>query len=74
MEANFHEYIFEVIKNERAVNYKIRAANILGSKIIAHLIKGKKYRGILTEFSDKMRSSSSFRDRQVYVCIAMSTF
>jgi hypothetical protein len=74
MEANFHEYIFEIITKERAVNYKIRAANVLGSTIVAHLIKGKKYRGILTDFCDKMRCSTSFRDRQVYVCIALSTF
>lgn len=63
MESNFHEYVFDIIKNERAVNYKIRAANVLGSKIVAQLIKGKKYRGILTDFCDKMRSSTCFRDR-----------
>ena len=48
MEANFHEYVFDIINNERAVNYKMRAANVLGSKIVAPLIKGKKYRALLT--------------------------
>lgn len=44
MEANFHDYLFDIIKKERAVTYKVRAANVLGAKIIAPLIKGKKYR------------------------------
>jgi len=44
MEANFQDYLFEIIKKERAINYKMRAAKVLGSKIIAPLIKGKKYR------------------------------
>lgn len=74
MEANFHEYIFEIIQKERAVNYKIRAANVLGSKVVANLIKGKKYRAILTDFTDKLRLSKSFRDRQIYICVAKSTY
>lgn len=74
MEANFHDFLFEIINNERAINYKIRAASVLGSKIIAQLIKGKKYRGILTEYTDKLRLSKFFRDRQVYLCIANSTY
>ena len=44
MEANFNDYIFDIIKVERAVNYKFRAAKVLGAKIVAPLIKGKKYR------------------------------
>jgi len=63
MEVSFHEYIFDIIKNERAIQYKIRAANVLGSKIVAPLIKGKKYRGILTAFTDSLRTSKNFRDR-----------
>ena len=74
MEANFHEYLFSIITDERAINYKIRAANVLGSKIVAHLIKGKKYRTLLTEYTDKLRLSKNFRDRQVYLSIAISTF
>lgn len=63
MEANFHEYLFDIIKNERAINYKIRAAKVVGSKIIAPLIKGKKYRTLLTTFTDTLRTSKNFRDR-----------
>ena len=55
LEASFHDYLFDIINNERAINYKIRAANVLGSKVVANLIKGKKYRAILTEYSDKLR-------------------
>lgn len=63
MEANFHDYIFEIIKNERAINYKMRAGVVLGSKIVAPLIKGKKYRAMLTTFTDDLRVSKNFRDR-----------
>jgi len=63
MEANFHDYLLEIIKNERAINYKMRAAVVLGSKIVAPLIKGKKYRSMLTSFTDDLRSSKNFRDR-----------
>ena len=63
MEANFHDYIFDIIKNERAINYKLRAAKVLGQKIIAPLIKGKKYRALLTTFTDELRLSKNFRDR-----------
>ena len=70
MEANFHEYLIDIIKDERAINYKIRAAKVVGSKIIAPLIKGKKYRILLTSFTDTLRTSKNFRDRQIYLNIA----
>ena len=63
LEANFHDYLFDIIKNERAINYKIRAAKVLGEKIVAPLIKGKKYRTLLTNFTDDLRVSKAFRDR-----------
>jgi len=63
MESNFHDYLFDIIRTERAVNYKFRAAKVLGAKIVAPLIKGKKYRGLLTSFTDELRCSKSFRDR-----------
>ena len=63
MEANFHEYLFDIIMKERAITYKVRAATVLGAKIIAPLIKGKKYRQVLTTFTDDLRISKSFRDR-----------
>lgn len=74
LEANFHDYLFDIIKTERAVNYKFRAAKVLGAKIIAPLIKGKKYRGLLTSFTDDLRTSKSFRDRQIYIQVALSTY
>lgn len=74
MEADFHKYLFDIIENERAINYKIRAANVLGSKIVSTLIKGKKYRAMLTEYTDKLRTSKFFRDRQVYLCVAKATY
>jgi hypothetical protein len=74
LDANFHEYIFDIIKNERAVQYKIRAAKILGSKVVAPLIKGKKYRALLTDFTDELRTSKNFRHRQIYLYIAMSAY
>jgi len=63
LEANFHEYLFDIITNERAINYKVRAAKVVGSKIIAPLIKGKKYRNLLTTLTDNLRTSKNFRDR-----------
>lgn len=74
LEANFHEYLFDIIKNERAINYKVRAAKVIGSKIVAPLIKGKKYRNLLTTFTDDLRTSKNFRDRQIYINIALSTY
>ena len=55
VDANFHEYLFDIINNERAINYKMRASQVLGAKVVANLIKGKKYRAVLTEFTDKLR-------------------
>ena len=52
----------------------MRAAKVLGAKIVAPLIKGKKYRGLLTEYTDKLRTSKNFRDRQVYLTIASSCY
>jgi len=72
MDLNFHEYLFDIIWNERAINYKVRAAKVIGSKIVVPLIKGKKHRALLTAFTDKLRISKNFRDRQIYICIATS--
>jgi hypothetical protein len=46
----------------------------LGSKIVAPLIKGKKYRTLLTNFTDELRLSKNFRERQIYIEIALSTY
>lgn len=74
MDANYHDYLFDIIKNERAINYKLRAAKVIGSKIVSPLIKGKKYRAMLTNFTDELRLSKHFRDRQIYIQIAESTY
>jgi hypothetical protein len=41
---------------------------------VAPLIKGKKYRAMLTEFTDTLRVSKNFRNRQLYLHIAISTY
>jgi hypothetical protein len=46
----------------------------LGSKIVAPLIKGKKYRTLLTNFTDELRLSKNFRERQIYIEVALSTY
>ena len=74
IEADFHSYLLDVIKKEKAISYKFRAARVLGSKIIAPLIKGKKYRTILTNFTDELRLSNNFRERQIYIEVAISTY
>ena len=74
MDANYHDYLVDIIKNERAINYKLRAAEVFGSKIVSPLIKGKKYRALLTNLTDELRQSKHFRDRQIYIQIAASTY
>ena len=74
LEAGFHEYLFDIIKKEKAVSYKSRAATVLGAKIVAPLIKGKKYRAMLTTFTDELRTSKNFRERQLYVEVAAATY
>lgn len=52
----------------------MRAARVLGGKIVAPLIKGKKHRGLLTTFTDDLRTSKNFRDRQIYLQVGISAF
>lgn len=52
----------------------MRAGAVLGAKIICPLIKGKKYRSMLTAFTDELRLSKKFRDRQIYIHIAKHTY
>ena len=42
--------------------------------MVAPLIKGKKLRKPLTTFVDNLRLSKNFRDRQLYLLIALATF
>lgn len=55
MEANYHDYLIELVKSEKAINYRMRAASVLGGKVIVPMIKGKKYRQVLTTFTDELR-------------------
>ena len=74
LESNFHDYLFDIILHDKANSYKVRAANVLGSKIVVPLIKGKKYRALLTTFTDNLRTSKNFRERQLYIIVALSTY
>jgi len=74
LDANFHEYLFDMIKQDKAISYRMRASNVLGSKVVAPLIKGKKFRQVLTTFTDELRVSKNFRDRQVYLQVAISAY
>jgi len=53
---------------------RFQAANVFGRKVVAKLIKSKKYRKDLTDFVDELRKSTNFRNRQMYLCIAKATF
>lgn len=74
MDSSYHEYLFDVVRNERAIKYKLRAAQVIGSKLVVPLIKGKKYRALLTSFTDELRQSKHFRERQIYIQIAESAY
>lgn len=45
-----------------------------GKLVVSSLIKQKKYRKEITDFIDQLRLSKNFRDRQMYIKIAKSTF
>ena len=47
---------------------------MLGTKVVAPLIKNKKYRKDLTDFVDLLRLSPNFRDRQMYITVAETAF
>ena len=46
----------------------------MGTKIVAPLIKGKRYRALLTTFTDELRQSKKFRERCLYVETAIATY
>jgi len=46
---------------------RFEAANVFGRKVVAKLIKSKKYRKDLTDFVDELRKSTNFRNRQMYL-------
>jgi len=53
----------DLIENVSAIQYRRRACKVFGAKVIAPLIKSKKYRKGLTAFLDKAKGSTNFRNR-----------
>ena len=74
VDSEFHQYLFTAVKNEQNIEVRRRMACVLGNKVVARLIKQKKYRKDLTEFVDNLRTSKCFRDRQMYLVIAQAAF
>jgi TATA-binding protein-associated factor Taf7 len=74
LESGFHQYLYEAIKKEQFVANRFSAAQIFGKEVVAKLIRTKKYRKDLTDFLDELRTSTNFRDRQMYLTVARATF
>lgn len=49
-------------------------SQVFGSHVVSKLIKLKKYRKDMTDYIDSLRTSKNFRDRQMYLHIALATF
>ena len=63
VDSEFHQYLFTSIKTEAIIAVRKRMAYVLGNKVVARLIKQKKYRKDLTDYVDELRLSTNFRDR-----------
>lgn len=63
-----------MIDKDQAIRYKKTACKLFGAKVIAPLIKSKKYRKFLTARLDQLRVSPNFRHRQLYLFIARATY
>jgi len=74
VEAGFHIFLYEAIKNEEMVQSRFNAAKVFGTRVVAKLIRQKKYRKDLTDYVDTLRQSPNFRDRQMYVTVAHAAF
>jgi len=74
VEAGFHQYLYEAIKNEQMISARVELSKVLGGSVVAKLIKQKKYRKDLTDYVDTLRQSKNFRDRQSYLTIAQRAF
>ena len=90
VEAGFHQYLYESIKSEQVsekiiklnnfcvmnqmVGCRFELSKTLGGKVVAKLIRQKKYRKDLTDYVDSLRQSTNFRDRQMYITIAQAAF
>lgn len=56
------------------IQSRFDVARVFGSKVVAKLIRQKKYRKDLTDFIDSLRLSKNFRDRQMYLVIAQAAY
>jgi hypothetical protein len=74
VEHDLHHYLYSMIRKEPYIQFRKDAAIVLGRCVIAPLIKNKKYRKDLTDFTDLLRTSTNFRDRQMYITVAEATF
>lgn len=63
-----------IIDKEPAIKTRKRACKVFGGKVVAPLIKGKKFRKPLTTYIDALRMSTTFRDRQLYLTIARASY
>ena len=55
VEAGFHQYLYEAIKNEQMISARVELSKVLGGSVVAKLIKQKKYRKDLTDYVDTLR-------------------
>ena len=56
------------------IGCRFDVSRVLGGKVVAKLIRSKKYRKDLTDYVDSLRQSTNFRDRQMYLTIASAAF
>ena len=56
------------------IGSRFAVSRVLGGKVVAKLIRSKKYRKDLTDYVDSLRQSTNFRDRQMYLTIASAAF
>ena len=74
VDLGFHSYLEYTLKKDQVVSSRAQIAKLYGSVLVPHCIKLKKYREHFTDFLTELRTSKNFRDRQMYLKIAKSTF
>lgn len=72
-DLGFSQDLEQIIRQDSAIQLRLKAAKIFGSIIVPSLIKLKKYRQPITDFIDTLRLGKNFRDRQVYLKIAKAS-
>lgn len=63
-----------MLVDKQMVGSRFELAKVFGSRVIAKLIRQKKYRKDLTDYVDSLRQSNNFRERQMYITIAIAAF